>query len=449
MKLRSLVLVLGLTGVVWVAPAASSQPLDSSLLPFATKPDPRPDYRKVLFIVANPDAGGRYYKRFGTSGEVFHWKAWLERDWPNLRESRANLDEELGDLRALIPKERVALLKVVEATSRDALIKFNSRHDGKPLEDLFAFSQSRMRITVAEAGFTKAQAEIAAANASVDEAVAGLGILVSTNELATLAARKEAIMKKAREASWMRDAFNALKTGLDAVMDPEKAMRTVGVDFVVGGIDKLLTEMVLKDHWEELVQIADREEALNKLIADDRLKQVRSKLEAARQALIAARFQLVQAAMRRTIALAEAKYQISALSLLEEGDGGSAPKLFRALWNYQIVSDALAGYVDDAATEYLFILWTGPSAKAGYLWNMMNRDVADVSRWQRDYSIDFSIWLEGAEDTRLYLGRQDEWFKRQTLEVQRLRAAVDGRAHWNLTEATVAHTLLVMQKGGK
>jgi hypothetical protein len=339
-------------------------------------------------------------------------------------------------------------MKVVDGTSRDALLTFNSRHDVVPHDALYAFSQARKKITDAEAEVTKAEAAIAAANASVDDAAAGLEILVSTNELGTLSARKAEIMKKAKEAGWFRDVLKVARTAIDAIKDPEKAMKTIGLDFLAEGFDTILTEMVLLDHADELAAIADREEVLTKLIADDRLKQVRAKLESAQQTLRASRIALLQAAIRRTVALADAKHQLLRLSLLEEGDekrGIGAPKLFRALAKYHNVTDIMAGYVDVSAKEYLEVLMNGPSANAAYMNNVMIKDIADVRHWKGD----FKTWLIVAQDTQAFFARHDEWYKRQTTECLRLLAAYDGRAQWRFTEAVVAHTLLVMEKGGQ
>ncbi len=448
MRLRSLVLLVGFACLAGVVPAAAQSPYDSSLLPFATKGDPRPDPRKEThFMDDHPNINGLYAKRFYTSGQVMDWLEWLRSDWNYQRDARIALNRELIDMRKSIPEEGATLTKVLDSTPRDAILAFNSRHDATVHDALYAFSQSRQAIQLAEAEVSKAEARIAATNASVDEAAAKLSVLVSTNELSTLAARKAEIMAKAK-SGWAQGLLKVARTAVEAIKDPQKAMSTIGLDFVAEGFDAVLTESVLLEHADELAMIADREEALDKLIKNKNAEEIQSKLKAAQESLRESRIALMQAAIRRTVSLADAKHQLMRLALLEEGDekrGLNAPKLFRALQKYHTVSENMARFVDDAAVEYLEILNNGPSAKAGYLYVALKLDIMDVKHWKGD----FSTWLIVAQDTQIYIGRHDMWYMRQRDECLRLIGACNARAHWRYTEGVVSQILLIMEKGGK
>src|SRR5207237_9378712 len=109
--------------------------------------------------------------------------------------------------------------------------------------------------------------------------------------------------------------------------------------------------------------------------------------------------------------------------------------------------DGVAKFVDDAAREYYETLLAGPSAKARFLYVMMNKDIDEVRGW--GLRGDFSGWVAVARDTRDFLGRHDEWFKRESTQALGVMAAYDARAHWRLTERAADQILLVMEKGGQ
>lgn len=443
-------LVLCLVGVLFVAtvapPALAETPYDSSVLPFRTKQDPRPDPRKVdRFIDDHPrQVDGLYQKRFMTSGHVLDWLSWLKADWNGQREARIELNRSLIDLRKSIPEEGAILLKAVEEMKREDLIQVNEA--GAAHDALYAFTQARKKIADAEAEVKKAQSAIAAANASVDAATAGLTILVSTNELETLAARREAILKKARESNWFAKGLEVARTAIDAVKDVEKAAKTIGLDYIAKGFDMLIAEHILIENAHELAVIEDRQEVLKKLVEDKRLESVKATLTSAQATLEGARAQLFQAAIRRTIALADARHQLVKLALLEERKGNRKSHVFRALYRYQLNVDGVAKFVNDAAKDYYAILQAGPSARAGYLYVMMRKDIADVEGW--GLKGDFTEWVGVARDTRDFLGRHDEWFKRESAQALGVISAHDARAHWKLTERVASQILLVMEKGG-
>ena len=425
MRPRYLMYLMACACLAVALPAAAQSPYDASILPYATKGDPRPDPRKVnRFIDDHPrEIDGLYKKGFLTSGPVIQWLVALRNDWNPQRDARIGLNRELIDLRKAIPEEGALLKKTVDATPRDALLKFNSKHDAVPHDALYQFNQSRKRISDAELEVTKSQALIASAIATVDAAAARKEILESKNELDAIRAKRDQIMADAKKG-FFQDLVKYTRKAVEAIKDPEKAMKTIGVDFLAEGFDAILTEMALKEHYEELAAIAEREEIITTLLKKDAIKDVHSQLVAAEKSLDAQRIALIQATIRGTIALADAKHQLLKLKLLEEGDGAGAPKIFRALANYHNTTDVMAGYVDVSAKEYLAILAAGPSARAGYMYEMMRRDVEDVKGWKGD----FSTWLAVAEDTRTFMGRHDEWFKRQTNETLKVLSAFDSRA---------------------
>ncbi len=441
MRPRNLVLALGALAFAWVLPAKAETPYDSSILPYATKQDPRPDPRKVpRFIEDQPREIDGLYARFGTSAAVIQWLIGLRNDWDPLRDQRIDRNANLIDLRKSIPEEGAALMKVIDGTECKVMLTFNSKHNGVPFDALYQFSQSRKTIAVAEAEVLRCEAKIAAAIATVDAAAARKEIHDKGKELDEIRARREQIMKDAKKGIF-QGLLKFARTAIDAIKDPAKAAQTLGLDLAAEGLDMALTEMALLDHANELANIAEREEIITKIIADDRIKDVRSQLEAANQELKAQRIAMIQATIRGTIALADAKHQLLKLKVLEEGDGAGAPKLFRALSHYHTTTDIMAGYVDVSAKEYLKLLSEGTSARAGRLHDYLAREIEDVKRFRGD----FSTWLTNAEHTRHFLSQHYSWYNRQHAEALKVLAAYDARAHWNFTESAVSHLLVTMK----
>lgn len=445
MLIRIFVVLLGIAGLLAPLPTLAQGAYDSSLKPFATRRDPRPDPTKVpRFTNDTPTANGDYMRNWGIGPHVVDWLQWLKADWPLLRNERIGLGEALNDLRATIPEEGGKLLKVVEATPREALLKFNSKHNGMPHDALYAFSQARRKITDAELEVSRAQSSIVSANASAEAALARHQVHQSGVELEQIRARRAEIMKNA-ETGWAKALVGVARTAIGALKDPASAMKTIGVDFIAESVDFLLTQRALAEHQEELIAIGVREENLGKIISDGKLKDVEETLKAAQATLQKERVALIQAEIRRLVALADARHQLLRLAVLEEGDGAGAPSLFRALAKYHSVTDVMAGYVETSGKEYLFRLSTGPSASAGRLYDWLNKDITQVGSWTGD----FQTWLTVAKDTRTYLGAHYAWYNSQTKEILGLMNALGSRAHWKLSEGVVSHTLLVMEQGGK
>jgi hypothetical protein len=394
------------------SPSANGQgakEFEPSLRILHTVSTPMPDFRRVTFYQAVPDAQGMLIKGTGNSGWIRGWFLQMEPVGPRFLAIDRRLRQDVDVYADTVRQEGEKVLNAT-ANLKKSLTDLDRATTGK-VQDLLAQYNDEIRAT------RVARAEFEAATKRADEA----GYLLTATDAASkecnlvlersrLAAQKTALLDRMQRGRTFLDtvekAMHAMSEGPQAAAAYVTAEATA---LTIDAAKTVILDAFYSNTRETLYEVGIKIDAIDKSLQDLACKSQGAALQAAKSNLEGRMIKVVVAFGTILDHRAKAWRAVDRLGTLQDSRGQKLP-FFANLKAYNAQVNVMGRKIFDSVDAYLDLLAKEPLSRGEVVLKSVEEDMEIIARAKekRDPS---GKWTSVANDTKAYLTIYTKWYE--------------------------------------